>query len=134
MASNASAQWMEEISTTTVFQDVMQRLAELKSDADAEAQPVSPESQKDLLSFLANCQFTRRPFIVLLDNGNLRILWKNAAKEQIGLQFCGNSIVQYVLFAKRSESNFMARSSGRDTLTGVAHQLKAHNLLHLMLL
>ena len=134
MASNPSAQWMEEVSTTTVFQDVMQRLAELKADADAEAQPVSPESQKDLLSFLANCQFTRRPFIVLLDNGNLRLLWKNSEKEQIGLQFCGNLIVQYVLFAKRSESNFMARSSGRDTLTGVAHQLKAHNLLRLMML
>lgn len=60
----------------------------------------------------------KRPFITLLDNGNIRILWKNQEGEQIGLQFLGGKQVQYVLFALR-ENGIMARASGRDTINGV---------------
>lgn len=114
------------------FKAATARLNELKVDARAEGCTVSPESEKDFLAFL-NCRiFTRRPFITLLDNGNLRALWKNAEGEQIGLQFLGAHKVQYVLFAKRIRGEFMARASGRDTLSDIDRQIEAHNLGRLM--
>lgn len=114
------------------FGAAMARLSELKVDARAEGYTVSPKSEKDLLEFLNSRIFTRRPFITLLDNGNLRALWKNAEGEQIGLQFLGAHKVQYVLFAKRIRGEFMARASGRDTLSDIDRQIEAHNLGRLM--
>lgn len=108
------------------------RIDELKTDAQAEQQAVSLESEQDLLAFLDHCVFTRRPFITLLDNGNLRVLWKNKAGEQIGIQFRGGKQVQYVFFARRDGSEFMARVSGRDSLMCIRLQIEALNLLRLM--
>jgi len=114
------------------FRAAKARIMELKDDARAEGYGVSAASENDLLAFLNGRVFTRRPFITLLDNGNLRALWKNAEGEQIGLQFRGGKQVQYVLFARRKDEGFMARASGRDSLAGIERQIEAHNLGRLM--
>jgi hypothetical protein len=111
---------------------VRARLRELKIDAQLEGYAVSTASEDDLLRYLKNHHFKHPPFISLLDNGNLRILWKNAAKEQIGIQFRGNGEVQFVLFAKRPESDTIARLSGRDLLSRLDQQIEALNLGRLM--
>jgi len=108
------------------------RIHELRTDARAEGQPISAASEADLLAFLTDCVFTRRPFITLLDNGNLRALWKNAAREQIGIQFRGGGLVQYVFFSRRGGQDFMARVSGRDRLADIGRQIDALNLGRLM--
>jgi len=108
------------------------RIRELKADARAEEHIVSAASEEDLLAFLDGYVFTRRPFITLLDNGNLRALWKNAAGEQIGIQFRGGKQVQYVFFARREGGNFMARVSGSDSLADIGRQIEALNLGRLM--
>ena len=110
----------------------MARIQELKTDARAEDHRVSDDSEKDLLAFLGDYVFTRRPFITLLDNGNLRALWKNDAGEQIGIQFRGEKQVQYVFFAHREGQDFMARVSGRDSLLDIGRQIEALNLGRLM--
>lgn len=108
------------------------RIQELKADARAEGHAVSAASESDLLAFLDDYVFTRRPFITLLDNGNLRALWKNDDGEQIGIQFRGNKQVQYVFFAWRDGKDFMARVSGRDRLADIGRQIEALNLGRLM--
>jgi hypothetical protein len=108
------------------------RIDDLKSEAQAEGYAVSAASEKDLFTFLDTKVFTRRPLVTLLDNGNLRVLWRNAEGEQIGLQFRGNKQVQYVLFARRQTGNFIARSSGRDTLANIGRQIDVNDLARLM--
>lgn len=108
------------------------RIQELKTDARAEGHPVSTASEEDLLAFLDGYVFTRRPFITLLDNCNLRALWKNDAGEQIGIQFRGGKQVQYVFFARREGQDFMARVSGRDSLSDIGRQIEALDLVRLM--
>ncbi len=108
------------------------RIQELKADARTEGHAVSAASEEDLLAFLDGYVFTRRPFITLLDNGNLRALWKNDTGEQIGIQFRGGKQVQYVFFARREGQDSMARVSGRDSLADIGRQIEALNLGRLM--
>lgn len=108
------------------------RVQELKTDARTEGHPVSAASEEDLLAFLDDHVFTHRPFITLLDNGNLRALWKNDADEQIGIQFRGEKQVQYVLFARREGQDYMARVSGRDNVANIGRQIDALTLGRLM--
>lgn len=114
------------------FNSARSRIDELKSAAQLEDQPVNAASEKDLLAFLNTKLFARRPYITLLDNGNLRALWKNSAGEQIGLQFRGGKTVQYVFFSRRADGPpFVARCSGRDTLANIDRLIEAHDLAQL---
>lgn len=108
------------------------RIDDLKVIADEEGIDVCVESEHDLWSFLGSVTFTQRPYVTLLDNGNLRAIWKNADYEQIGLQFRGNREVQFVLFSLRTPEGFMARSAGRDTLQNVVRHIDCNDLSRLL--
>ena len=108
------------------------RVAELKADAVDDGIAISPESEQDLWSFLDSAGAIRRPYIGLLDNGNFRAVWRNAEGEQIGLQFRGGNEVQYVLFARRPPSHFIARSAGRDVLANMGPWIDVHGLRRLL--
>ncbi len=108
------------------------RIAELKSMADDEGVKISTESENDLGSFLDSVGYTQRPYLALLDNGNLRAVWKNVDGGQIGLQFRGCNEVHYVFFALRPPGRFMARAAGRDTIPGIKRQINAHDLWRLL--
>jgi hypothetical protein len=114
------------------FAAALQRIKALKIEAQSINHVVSYASEKDKIDFLSEHPFVTRPFISLLDNGNLRALWKNEFGEQIGLQFLGNKQIQYVLFARRGENVPIARSAGRDTLANIRTQIQASNLGHLL--
>jgi hypothetical protein len=92
--------WKKERETRAQVED---RLRELHIDALRNADPFSETSLADLRSFLDSLPLTERPSIFLLDDGNLRAVWRNAAKEQVGLQFLGNGVVQFVMFALRQQ-------------------------------
>ena len=68
------------------------------TDAALASEPVSRASLKDLLTFLDGTTFSRRPAVFLLDNGNFRVVWKNADNEQAAFQFRGESTVHCVFF------------------------------------
>ena len=108
------------------------RICDLKELAFEENIEISADSEKDLRSFLDSVEFTRRPYIALLDNGNFRAVWKNADREQIGLQFRGGGLVHYVFFALRSSGRFMAQATGRDTLQNARRQIEVQGLGRLM--
>ena len=108
------------------------RIQELKADAQIEGYTVSESSERDLLRFLDEYVFTQRPFITVLDNGNLRALWKNEKGENLGIQFLGKDQVQYVFFAYRADQDFIARVSGRDSLTYIGRHIEALGLERLI--
>jgi hypothetical protein len=95
---------------------VGERVAELHQDAIDDNLSFSEASHADLRRFLAGIAFSRRPSIFLLDNGNLRAVWKNEQKEQLGLQFLGGGAVQYVAFRQRHALETMSRLSGAENL------------------
>lgn len=82
-------------------QDIEARIVDLVTDAALASEPVSRASLKDLLTFLDGTTFSRRPAVFLLDNGNFRVVWKNADNEQAAFQFRGESTVHCVFFFKR---------------------------------
>lgn len=90
------------------------RIDALENYAHEEGSPFSSISKDALLNAIEDWGATRRPFVALLENGNLRAVWK-AGREQIAVQFLSRSVVQFVIFVER-KNGFISRSSGRDSL------------------
>lgn len=103
------------------------RLEALRIEGERDGVRISDASRLDLIEFVSAHRCSRRPYLSLHDNGNLRTLWSTSDGEQVGLQFRGEDQVQFVLSAKRATGK-MARSAGRDTLAGLPKQLEAHGL------
>ena len=118
--------------TTEARRAVKARIDGLKDLATEEGVEISAASESDLCAFLDSVLPSRRPYIALLDNGNFRAVWRNSEQEQVGLQFLGDSEVQYVLFALRPPNRFMARAAGRDVLTYIERWIEGYGLSRLM--
>jgi hypothetical protein len=108
------------------------RFAELKDLAVSEQIFISPQSESDFRSFLKIASATQLPALFLLENGNVRAVWKGAKDEQIGLQFLGGRQVQFVLFSRRYDPEMAVRSCGRDTINGMLDQIGALRLRKLI--
>jgi len=111
------------------------RLEELKEIAVEDGYEISSASEKALRAFLAATPFSKRPYITLLDNGNVRALWEDeTAGEQIGLQFLNRDFVQFVIFVRRERDgeSYIARAAGRDLITNIVGQIENHCLRRLM--
>jgi hypothetical protein len=67
-----------------------------------------------------------------MDNGNLRAVWRNAAGEQVALEFRGYRQVYFVFFARRSEGPPMARSVGEDSVARIGEKIAGDNLTGLL--
>ena len=66
--------------------------------------------------------------LVLMENGNLRAVWRDTDGTHLGLQFLGQGLVQYVIFKKRHKLQPTARVTGRDSLEGFTNQIVAFDL------
>jgi hypothetical protein len=102
-------------------QDIEARIVDLVADAALASEPVSRASLKDLLTFLDSTAFSRRPAVFLLDNGNFRLVWKNADNEQAAFQFRGDNTVHCVFFFKRMSSQLPL---SRETLIELMPNLR----------
>jgi hypothetical protein len=105
-----------------------ERIAELITDAVIEGITPNKASERDFWAFLDALDFFRKGKLFLLDNGNLRAVWKSKTGEQIGVQFVGNGTVQYVIFKYRPRANSVSRVAGRDNIDGIQRQLAAFEL------
>jgi hypothetical protein len=108
------------------------RLRELHVDALRNAEPFSESSLANLGLFLDSLPLIERPAIFLLDDGNLRAVWRNAAKEQVGLQFLGNGVVQFVMFVKRQRPPIMSRDAGTDALENMRARIEGNDCARLL--
>jgi hypothetical protein len=120
IVKEAVRHWKQQL----IKAQVEQRLRELRVDAVRNSEPFSEASLADLQTFLDPLPLIERPAIFLLDSGNLRVLWKNAANEQVGLQFLGGGAVQFVIFVQRQNPPLTSRVAGIDALSALRARIK----------
>lgn len=109
-------------------QQIEHRISFLKAEARLEGEPFNPASEQYFWQFMNNLPFFRKPRIFLVDEGDIRAVWKGEGGVHIGLQFLGIDNVQYVIFAKRSEARDVSRVYGRDTFRGILRQITAFDI------
>jgi len=105
--------------------EISNRLQFLKIEAEIDRVPFSEASLADFQAFIRETGFRARPSLFLNDNGNLRALWKNDRREQIGLQFLGEGNIQFVIFKQRKGTLGMARVAGIDAKDKILGHIKA---------
>jgi hypothetical protein len=108
------------------------RIGELKRLGAEEGLPWSPASEEDFWAFVWLWPTFREPGLILMDNGNLRAVWRNAVGEQAALEFRGYRQVYFVFFARRPEGPPMARSAGEDSLARIGEKIVGDNLTGLV--
>lgn len=132
----------EDWQTSTVFidrdpirdkiQDYLERLNVLCNQALEDGYGLSGQSAHDFLIFIHTEHQLRRGNLILMDNGNLRIMWKDEQGTQLGLQFLGDRVVQYVVFKQRRAAKHVSRVAGRDTFDGLKRQIESFELKSLL--
>ena len=105
-----------------------ERIETLKSDAALEGFSLSASSKRDFWAFARSIPFIRKGSLVLMDNGNLRGVWKDERGNQIGLQYLGTDSVQFVIFKRPGGAGGAARVAGCTSLTDIKRQIRAFDL------
>ena len=121
----------EKISDTISAYD--DRIGVLKKQASLEGYSLNLASEIDFSSFFGKNPFLQLGHLFLLENGNLRAVWKGENGAHVGLQFLGNGFIQYVIFKQRDTALPVSRVCGRDTVDGIRRQIAAfdlHNVLY----
>jgi hypothetical protein len=109
------------------------RLVELRIDALVDGEPFSEASALDLRQFVRSVGVTKRPGIFLLDNGNVRALWRGTDGQQVGLQFLGSGSVQFVIFSQRERPRMMMREAGVDSTIETRVRVMRDQISHLLI-
>ena len=114
------------------YQIYRNRIEVLRSDAQRDGFAMNEVSEVDFWSFIESISFAQKAGLVLLDNGNLRAVWKDENGIHLGLQFLGNRLVEYVVFKRSQATKDVSRVAGRDTIEGIKRQMRAFDLTALM--
>ena len=104
------------------------RIEVLKEQAELDGYSLNLASEEAFYEFFQKNLLQRRGRLVLMENGNLRAVWKGENEAHIGLQFINNLSVQYVIFTRRDSQSPVSRVSGRDTMDGIKRQIEAFDL------
>ncbi len=123
-------QWNMQSTPTRYAYDA--RVEALRSDAEIEGFAINPASESDFRSFFDSIPFAQKASVVLLDNGNLRAVWKTADGDHVGIQFLGDSQAEYVIFKRQSTSQNVSRVADIDTLDGLKKQIRSFDLASLL--
>lgn len=117
---------------TPLQKTVFGRITELTELAIEDGINMSPSSFRDLWSFISKDPEMRRPKIFALDNGNFRTEWKNQKGELIGLEFCGNQVVRFVVFGYAQALGQIMRVAGSQGIDQIQGHLQAAFASHLL--
>lgn len=82
------------------------RIALLRSLAEEEGIELSTLSEDDFFDFACTEPRTKVASLVLLDNGNLRAVWRSGQQE-VGAQFHGGGSVQYLISREGDDGNIV---------------------------
>ncbi len=104
------------------------RIEELKGYALEDEIEVNPASELDFWTFVESTLLANEAALFLMDNGNLRTVWKGGKGGHVGIQFFGDQQVEYVIFKRRAVNDFVSRVAGHDTLVGVRRLILAFDL------
>lgn len=122
----------KESEARRTFQAYRLRIEALHNDAALDGFAVNEASREDFWSFVGSLFHAQKAGLVLMDNGNLRAVWKGANGSHVGLQFLGGRTIEYVIFKRRQAARDISRVAGRDTLDGIKKQLLAFDLTAMM--
>ena len=111
--------------TVSAYDD---RIEVLREQATLEGYSLNHDSKAGFLEFFRRNPLINSGRLFLLENGNLRAVWKGDDGAHIGLQFLSEKTIQYVFFARRESALSVSRASGRDTVDGVRRQIAAFDL------
>jgi hypothetical protein len=117
---------------TPLQKAVFGRITELTELAIEDGINMSPSSFLDLWSFISKNPEMRRPKVFALDNGNFRAEWKNQKGELIGLEFCGNQLVRFVVFGYAQVLGQIMRVAGSQAIDQIQGHLEAAFASHLL--
>ena len=104
------------------------RIQFLKTQAEYDGYSLNGDSQDAFWVFFKQNPFLKRGCLVLMENGNLRVVWKGENGSHIGLQFLNSNLIQFVIFARRDPLAPISRVVGRDTMEGIKRQIDAFDL------
>ena len=104
------------------------RIETLRSDAEIEGFAVNNASEENFWSFIGSIPSARKAELVLMDNGNFRVVWKDKNGDHLGVQFLGEQMAEFVIFKQRQLAGSVSRIAGIDTLEGLIAQLQAFDL------
>ena len=88
-------------------------LRELRSFAEEDGIELSAPSEGDFFDFACTEPQTKAASLVLLDNGNLRAVWRSG-QEEVGVQFYGDGSVQY-LISREGDDGKITHTARRGT-------------------
>ena len=118
----------QRIATETVRRTYHLRIMELRAYGLEDEIELNRASEEDFFQFTSSTSLTSEAALFLLDNGNLRAVWKNDSGGHVGIQFLGRQQVECVIFQSRDGGDFVSRMAGHDTLSGVKRQILAFDL------
>ena len=125
--------WQSDLERmATAWQSYGERVRTLHATAEDEGECVNPASEQDFWTLMWSGPLMKKANVVLLDNGNLRAVWKGASGEHLGVQFIGGQMAQYVIFTRRPETRKISRLAGRDGLRAFGEIINAFNLHSLL--
>ena len=104
------------------------RVYALRYTATQDGYTLNLASESDFWHFVESEPRWRKGNLVLIDNGNLRVVWKDCQGTLLGLQFLGGGMVQFVIFKQRRAMQPISRAAGRDTFSGLKRQIDAFEL------
>ncbi len=110
------------------FDAYRSRIEYLRSEAAHDGYALNSDSETDFQQFVLATSGIRKGNLVLMDNGNLRAVWRDKQGNHLGLQFLGGGMVQYVIFKRRLAAKLISRGTGRDTFAGLKQQINAFDL------
>ena len=109
------------------------RISDLRRFAAEDGCCLSHDSELDFWDFVKSEPRLRKGELILMDNGNLRSVWKDSQGTRLAVQFLGGGMVQYVVFKKRETMRKVSRAAGCDTFAGLKRLIDAfeiHSLLY----
>ncbi len=122
----------KESNAKQVRQAYKTRIDMLRVAATLEEIEMNEASVDDFWSFIGSSNFSRQAGLALMENGNIRAVWKGEEESHLGLHFLGEQQVQYVIFKRRPGSRSISRTAGRDSFDGVKRQIGAFDLVSLV--
>jgi len=111
-----------------VSASVEARLDELRNAAVEEGIAWNIVAEAQLRDFLTQLSSPARPAIAVDDNGDLRILWENMLREQVGIRFKGQPELEAVLFQKTEHG--VRREILKAESAAVISLMKEMKLMH----
>lgn len=123
---------MATVTAPVTWEAYRRRIEDLRDYGEDDEIQVKKDSERDFWSFVRSAPLSQKAALFLMDNGNLRAVWKGEDSSHIGLQFLGQKKAEYVIFKRQKGSEDVSRVAGVDTLVGVRQRIRDFNLTSLV--